>query len=160
MTFSGPLILPQVVFWLVLPWLAIVQNYRLELMEGYNGWSLAYKKWTESPPSPGVPQSPTWFQDCHHQKRKGMKFKNIYVYQWPAHNSCHLINTCVLSCFSCVWLFCDPKDYSLAGSSVLGILQARILEHIPIRSSRVLPRPRDQTHLSYVSYIGKQVLYH
>ena len=33
-----------------------------------HGWSLGYKKCgTERPLSPGVPQSPTWFQDCHHQ---------------------------------------------------------------------------------------------
>ena len=44
-TFSGPLILPQVVFWLVLPWLAIVQIHRLELMEGYNS---SQDSWLES----------------------------------------------------------------------------------------------------------------
>ena len=35
------------------------------------------------------------------------------------------VRTCVLSHFSHV---CDPMDYSLPGSSVYGILQARILE--------------------------------
>ena len=31
-----------------------------------------------------------------------------------------------------VWLFCDPVDCSPPGSSVLGILQARILEGVAI----------------------------
>ena len=38
---------------------------------------------------------------------------------------------------------CDPMDYSPLGSSVHGILQARILEWVAISFSR----PRDRTHL-------------
>ena len=45
-------------------------------------------------------------------------------------------------------------DSSLPGSSVHGILQARILEWVAMPSSRRSSRPRDQTHISYVSYIG------
>ena len=37
------------------------------------------------------------------------------------------VHACVLSCLSCLTL-CDPRDHSPPGSSVLGILQARILE--------------------------------
>ena len=40
---------------------------------------------------------------------------------------------------------CDPMDCSLPGSSVYGILQARILEWIVIPFSRGSSRPRDQT---------------
>ena len=36
---------------------------------------------------------------------------------------------------------CDPMDYSLPGSSVHGILQARILEWVAMTSSRGLPDP-------------------
>ena len=36
----------------------------------------------------------------------------------------------------CVQLFCDPMDCSLSGSSVHGILQARILERVAISFSR------------------------
>ena len=43
---------------------------------------------------------------------------------------------CALSRFSHVHLFCDPMDCSLLGSSVQGILQARILERVAISSSR------------------------
>ena len=43
---------------------------------------------------------------------------------------------------------CDPMDYSLLGSSVHGILQARILECIAIPFSRGSFWPRDRTWLS------------
>ena len=43
------------------------------------------------------------------------------------------------------------------GSSVCGILQARILEWAVISVSRGSSQPRDQTH---VSYIGRWILYH
>ena len=52
-----------------------------------------------------------------------------------------------------------PMDGSPAGSSVHGIIQARILEGAPIFFSRDLPYPRDQTHISWVSCIGKRILY-
>ena len=41
--------------------------------------------------------------------------------------------------------------WSLPGSSVPGILQARILEWVAISSSRASSWPRDQTHVSCVS---------
>ena len=46
-----------------------------------------------------------------------------------------------------VWLFCDPVDCSLPGSSVHGILQARILEWVAIPFSRS-SLPRDWTWVS------------
>ena len=43
---------------------------------------------------------------------------------------------------SCLTL-CDPMDCSLLGSSVHGILQARILEWVAISYSRGSSQPRD-----------------
>ena len=43
---------------------------------------------------------------------------------------------------SCLTL-CDPIDYSPLGSSVHGILQARILEWVTMPSSREASQPRD-----------------
>ena len=43
-----------------------------------------------------------------------------------------------------VQLFCDPKNCSPPGSSVHGILQARILEWVAVCSSRGSSWPRDQ----------------
>ena len=55
---------------------------------------------------------------------------------------------------------CDPVDCSLPGSSVCGIIQARILEWASMASSRASSPPRDQTCVSFSSCIGRQVLYH
>ena len=52
---------------------------------------------------------------------------------------------------------CDPMDYSLLGSSVHGILQARILEWFTMPSSRGSSWTRDWT---CISCIGRYVLYH
>ena len=54
----------------------------------------------------------------------------------------------------------DPMGYSLPGSSVHGILQARILKWVAIPLSRGSSQPRDQTHVSYVSCTGRWILYH
>ena len=44
--------------------------------------------------------------------------------------------------------------------SVYEILQARILEWVAMPSSRESSQPRDPTHISYVSCIGRWVPYH
>ena len=59
---------------------------------------------------------------------------------------------------SCLTL-CYPTDCSPPGSSVHGIPQARILEWVAMPSSRESLQPRDQTCISYVSRVGRQVLY-
>ena len=56
---------------------------------------------------------------------------------------------CVLTVQSCPTL-CDPMDCSLPGSSVHGILQARILEWVAIPFSKGSSWPRDQTQLSCI----------
>ena len=73
--------------------------------------------------------------------------------------SFYLLILKVLVTQSCLTL-CDPMDYSPPGSSVHGILQARILEWVAMPSSRGSSQLRDQTPISYVSCIGRQVLYH
>ena len=45
---------------------------------------------------------------------------------------------------------CDPMDCSLPGSSVHGILQARILEWVTISFSRGSSQPRDRTQVSRI----------
>ena len=46
---------------------------------------------------------------------------------------------------------CNPMDCSLPGSSVHGILQARMLEWVAISFSRRSSRPRDQTHIPCIT---------
>ena len=50
----------------------------------------------------------------------------------------------------------NPMDYSLPGSSVHGIFQARILEWVAVSYSRGSPQPRDQT---CISCVGRQIPY-
>ena len=50
-----------------------------------------------------------------------------------------------------IWLFCNPVDCSLPGSSVHGILQARILEWVAIPFSRGPSQRRDPTHISCIA---------
>ena len=49
---------------------------------------------------------------------------------------------------------CSPP-----GSSVHGILQARILERVAMPSSKRSSPPRDRTHICFVSSLGGWVLY-
>ena len=55
---------------------------------------------------------------------------------------------------------CNPMNCSPPGSSVHEILQARILEWVTMLSSRGSSRPRDRTCVSYISCIGRWVLYY
>ena len=66
---------------------------------------------------------------------------------------------CAKSLQLCLTL-CTPMDCSPPGSSVHGILQARVLEWGAVSSSRGSSQPRDQTCSSYISCIGRWVLYH
>ena len=54
----------------------------------------------------------------------------------------------------------DPMDCSSPGSSVHGIFQARILEWVAISFSRGSFQAGDWTHVSRISCIGRQVIYH
>ena len=67
----------------------------------------------------------------------------------------------VLSPFRRVQLF-ENTFSSVAQQALLsmGILQARILEWVATPSSRGSSRSRDQTRISYVSCVGRWVLYH
>ena len=67
---------------------------------------------------------------------------------------------CVCVCVLCAQLcpiLCDLVDCSPPGSSVHGILQARILEWVAISYSRGSSRPRKQTGFSCA---GRRILHH
>ena len=96
-----------------------------------------------------------------------LKSQNVFKYIFPSHGifglahqyrftgeMCPLIFTLVTNIlawwwwFSCYVMFdsCDPMNCSLPGSSVPGILQARILEWVAISFSSISSRPRNRTH--------------
>ena len=60
---------------------------------------------------------------------------------------------------SCLTL-CNPMICSPPGSSVYGIFPVRIPEWVAISYSRGSSRPKDGTHISCVSCLGRQILYH
>ena len=51
-------------------------------------------------------------------------------------------------------------DWSPPGSSVHGIVQARLLERVALPSSRGIFPIQGSNHVSYVSCVGRWVLYH
>ena len=55
---------------------------------------------------------------------------------------------------------CDAEDCSPPGSPVHGISQASILEWVAIYYSRGPSQPRNRVCTSYISCIGRWVLYH
>ena len=63
-------------------------------------------------------------------------------------------------CVKSLLTLCNLMDCSLPGSSVHGILPARILAWIAMPSSRGSSPPRDLTQISYVSCTGRLGLYH
>ena len=67
----------------------------------------------------------------------------------------NLLCVCAKSLQACPTL-CKPVDCSPPGSSVRGILQARILKWVAVSFSRGSSQPRNQT---WVSYICRQILY-
>ena len=56
----------------------------------------------------------------------------------------------VLAIQSCLTI-CNPMDGSLPGSSVHGILQARILEWVAMPFSRGASQPKDQSWVSCIA---------
>ena len=74
----------------------------------------------------------------------------------------HIWTSASLWRFVCVQLcptLCNPMDCSPPGSSVHGISQARILEWVAISFSRGSSQSREQTWVSYISCIGRRILY-
>ena len=73
---------------------------------------------------------------------------------------CVCVCVCVCVCHSVVSTLCDPMDCRPSGSSLHGIFQARILKWVAISYFRGSSRPRDQTHVSGISYVGRWILYY
>ena len=68
-----------------------------------------------------------------------------------------LHKTYVLIGFNCVQLFVTPWSVALQVFLSVGLSR---LEWIATPSSRGSSQPRDRTHISYISRISRQVLYH
>ena len=88
----------------------------------------------------------------------GLKYHDLASVTWDIFKSFFLFF--FNSVLSLVQLFeTSWTDYSLSGSSVNGIFQARILVWVATAYFRGFSPPRDQTPVSCVSCIGRQILY-
>ena len=96
------------------------------------GWQVQNLQWGRHPGDPGK----CW---CCSWSLKAIWGQNSYFLRG------------VLAAQSCPTL-CDPMDCSSPGSSVLGILQARILEWVAISFSRGSFWPRDWTWVSCITW--------
>ena len=83
--------------------------------------------------------------------------ESVTVTLWLRKN---LISMCCVKSLQSHLTLCDSMDCSSPGSSVHGILQARVLEWFEMPFSRGSSQPTDGTHISYISCVGGQVLYH
>ena len=94
----------------------------------------------------------------------------IHIVQGGMHSLILLqIHLCgCIPCWDCVHaeslqlcpILCDPMDHSPPGPSVHGTLQAWTLGWVAMPSSRWSSQPKEQTRVSYISCIGRRVLYH
>ena len=113
----------------------------------------------------GAPQGPAQHREClakavsqNTENTHVELTSNLYLAQsWGNHQNDKMIprlsqETDVPVCFvaqSCLTL-CNPMDCSLPGSSVHGILQARILEWVAMPSSRGIPsEPPGKSRCTY-----------
>ena len=107
---------------------------------GWTGWiSLHYK---------GLSRVFSNTTDQNHQffSAQLSSQSNSHIHTRPLEKPCEWVSEVIQSCLT----LCDPVDCSLPGSSIHGILQARILEWISISFSSRSFGPRDRTWVSCI----------
>ena len=89
-----------------------------------------------------------------------VSFFSSFLLLWKLPTKTCLCAVCSAKLLQSCLTLCDTVDCSPPGSSVHGVLQARILEWVAMPSFRGTSQPRDWTHVSYISCFGRWVLYH
>ena len=89
---------------------------------------------------------PRWITKCGHVSMKTPRPPKTWV------RVCSVAKFCLT--------LCDPTDRCPLVPSVLGIFQARILEWVAISSFRASSQLRDQTYVSCISWVDRQILHH
>ena len=107
---------------------------------------------SENLPIPGGP-TPAWRcteadEDSRSNVPKSPSSHPFWVYSWSS--PCPLFLARCVHAQLCHTL-CDPMDCSTTGSSVQGILQARILEWVAMPSSRRSYQPRNRIQVSHIT---------
>ena len=71
---------------------------------------------------------------------------------------CVCVCSVAQSSLTCVWLCATPQTVACHAPLSMGFFPTRILEWVAISSSRQSFQPRDQTRVSCISWIGRQIL--
>ena len=114
-----------------------------------------------------IPASFQWFSSCtpasrgvkclctrafiipaHLEKLEQILVVSSSLVIWTKTKFKHKMRGCLLSHFRSCPALCNPMDCGLLGSSVHGILQARIREWLPMPFSRGSSWCRDRSHVS------------
>ena len=93
-----------------------------------------------------------------HNTESGIIFPTVQARKLRVRGADKFLHAYMLGCFGHVQL-CNPMNCTLPASSVHGVSKARLLEWVAMLSSGRSSWPRDQTYISWVSCIGRQVLY-
>ena len=87
-----------------------------------------------------------WYQPCYSEKKTKQKtIASFWQMGWKNHLSTGIFICMPTESPQSFLILCNPMDCSLPGSTVHGILQARILEWVAIPFSRGSSGPRDLT---------------
>ena len=130
---------------------------------GIDLYTLLYLTWITNPPTHrmahrtlfNVMWQPRWEASLEESGYTCVHGLVPLLSTWNYHSTVNRLCVCMLSHFSRVGLFMTL--WSPPGSSVHGILQARILEQIDISFARGSSWPKDQNCISYFSCIWQVV---
>ena len=109
-----------------------------------------------------------WIQTCLHTFSifisEAKSWQKLGVRNFQRKHCIWNSDWCVCVCVCVYAQLCltiwDPLDCSPPFDSVHGIFQANILEQVAIFSSRGSSWPRDWNRISFISCIGRWILYH
>ena len=151
-------------------WTPVIGSWRVKWSEmkktSFFYWTIPkLSKYLQAPPDPDLTATPLFYTipvirhwpQSHQKVCVLQSHRGLSCFHLPSHSFLSL-QCNVKAPQSCLTLW-YPRDYSLPGSSVHGILQARILEWVAIPFSRGSSPVRDRTHVPWVSCIGRRILY-
>ena len=110
-----------------------------------------------------VRRGSTWDADGKDKRR--MKWNILFQYglsQGAEYGFlCYIVHAFVHApLLSHAWLFATPWTVACQASLSMEFFQARIVEWVTVSFSRGSSPPKDQTHISSISCIDRQILYH
>ena len=115
-----------------------LSSYTLDFSTSHNWPPSSFILFSISPTILILHSSNVYSHPYHIKSQTAQEINDISFIRYDMH-------ACMLSHFSCVWLFATPWSIVLQAPLVHGILQARILEWVAMPFSRGSSPPRDWT---------------